>query len=347
MTKLIQSLPATWYHDPDIFRQEQQQIFQQNWNYICPQDQLALPGEFVTSEIGGQSIVLVRSGETQISGFLNLCRHRASPLCRSNQGEIEEFVCPYHSWRYALEGNLVAAPGFEGKIDLQQFSLIPIRVASWNGLVFGCLSDECPDLLDWLGDIVDIAARYPVVNDLEYYSMRENDCPANWKNYSDNSAEGYHLGSIHPGLSAGLVRNRTRIKAYPNGQFVGFDVTYRDSEGNESPGFWIYKFPGLLLHFSESSFNIERVIPVNAVSAKMQRWFWFSPSMGESERNEAVEFSNQVMDEDMGICAAVQKNLEAGIYQTGVLSAEREPGTIFFQQCVRSALESATKVNRT
>ena len=338
MSGLIQTLPAHWYFDPEIFRLEKAQIFRKNWNYICPEESLAMPGEYVTDEIGGQSIVLVRLSDNEISGYLNLCRHRASPLCLEKQGDLDAFTCPYHAWQYSLDGDLVSAPGFDEALDKKNFSLYPIKVDIWNGLVFACIDHAVPVLLEWLGDIASIASDYPALTDLEFYSMRENHCPANWKNYSDNSAEGYHLGSIHLALSQSLVRTKTRIEAYPDGKFVGFSVSYREPDGGESPGFWIYKFPGLLIHFSCSGFNVERVIPVDSVSAKMQRWFWFSAQVDCRARTETIAFSNQVMDEDMGICARVQKNLEAGIYDRGVLSPEREPGTIFFQSCVRDAL---------
>jgi hypothetical protein len=77
-------------------------------------------------------------------------------------------------------------------------------------------------------------------------------------------------------------------------------------------------------------------------SAEMQRWFWFSPGVSGQQRDQAIEISNQIMDEDMGICSKVQKNLEAGYYQIGMLSLQREPGTIFFQACVREHLAGHT-----
>ena len=71
----------------------------------------------------------------------------------------------------------------------------------------------------------------------------------------------------------------------------------------------------------------------------LERWFWFMPGVSEQQQDETISFSNQVMEEDLGICARVQTNLEGGVYDTGILSPEREPGTIFFQQCVREALD--------
>ena len=234
------------------------------------------------------------------------------------------------------------APGFEfgdlmGQLKQAELGLLPIRVECWNGLVFACLDLDAPSLLDWLGDIKEISTRFPDIGSLEFQEMRENEGPTNWKTYSDNSAEGYHLSSVHPNLDQSLVSEKTDIRSYENGQFVGFDVTYQ-GPGGDGEGFWIYKFPGLLLHFSQTGFNIERIIPIDATTTKMQRWFWFAVDVTDAERQSTMAFSNEIMDEDLGICLTVQRNLEGGKYHTGFLSSAREPGTIFFQSCLRSAL---------
>ncbi|MGH6952724.1 MAG: SRPBCC family protein, partial [Alphaproteobacteria bacterium] len=88
-------------------------------------------------------------------------------------------------------------------------------------------------------------------------------------------------------------------------------------------------------------FNCERVVPLGARRVRIRRWFWFPPSADEGERRrdeELVAASDQVMGEDIGMCEAVQRNLEAGRYEQGVLSPAREPGTIFFQRLVRESL---------
>jgi choline monooxygenase len=332
----VRSIPASWYHDQGVYVREQQCIFARNWIFVGHSENLKEQGHYVTSTIAGQPIVIVCNGPENLNGFLNLCRHRASQICSDESGQIPRFTCPYHAWSYDLAGRLINAPGFSG-IEHSDFSLIPIRVDSWNGLVFACLDPEVESLESWLGDINQIANGFPSVTEMSFASVRSNNCDANWKNYSDNSAEGYHLGTIHPGLNHSLVKNQTRIEAHANGKFVGFEVVYRGTHV-DSPGYWIYKFPGMLMHFSMEGFNIERVIPVDATHTRLERWFWFMPGVSGKDQEETIAFSNQVMEEDLGICARVQTNLEGGVYDTGLLSAEREPGTILFQQCVREAL---------
>ncbi|MFV2033251.1 MAG: SRPBCC family protein, partial [Gammaproteobacteria bacterium] len=160
---------------------------------------------------------------------------------------------------------MLNTPGLKAgeEIDLERFSLFPIRVACWNRLVFACLDPGAPDLLDWLGDIVQIAARFPSNNTMDYQGEILKTGALNWKAYADNSCEGYHVGMVHRNLGESMGREKVDIQAYPKGEFVGFDVSYNPRRGDQTRagrGFWIYKFPGLLLHFSEYSCNVESVI---------------------------------------------------------------------------------------
>jgi choline monooxygenase len=150
---------------------------------------------------------------------------------------------------------------------------------------------------------------------------------------------------VHKVLRGSLERETVQIKPYENGEFVGFDVTYEADGGDctrDGKGFWIYKFPGLLLHFSEFSFNVETVIPLANNRVKLIRWFWVDASQARErdiDPGKMREASEIVMQEDMEICALVQRNLDAGIHQSGHLSPREEVGTIYFQQLVRRALE--------
>ena len=140
-----------------------------------------------------------------------------------------------------------------------------------------------------------------------------------------------------------MQRESVKIDAYENGHFVGFDVSYESGadDSRAGKGFWIYKFPGLLLHFAEFAFNAETVFPIDATTVRLQRWFW---SHADKAREHGIETdsirpnSERVIDEDISICERVQINLESGAYPGGQLSPEQEPGTIYFQQLVRESL---------
>ena len=184
-----------------------------NWSFVSSTDELKNLGDYVTCAVANQSIVVVRDLQGDLRGFLNLCRHRASPLSVDKKGCIRQFTCPYHAWSYQLDGRLKHAPGFELPGDvLEDLGLIPVQVSVWNDLVFACLDLAGISLQDWLGEIIAIARDFPAVAEMKFTGMRSGHCHANWKNYSDNSAEGYHLATVHRELNASLSRAQPALR---------------------------------------------------------------------------------------------------------------------------------------
>ena len=270
-----ETLPAAWYHDTEIYARERRAVFWTNWALLGRDGELAKPGDYIADDIAGWPVFVIRAKDGTLRGFHNVCRHRAGPLVGEGAGHCNALRCKYHGWLYDTDGALRKAPGLElGKdIEAAEFGLHPVRVGVWNGLVFACLDPDAPDLEAWLGDIVDIAKDFPSVPDMAFKDLVLHEGTANWKNYSDNSCEGYHVGFVHKGLGKTVSDEKIDIRPYENGSFVGFDVTYEASDADASRhgrGFWIYKFPCLLLHFAEYSFNCERVKPVGARPGRAQ-----------------------------------------------------------------------------
>ena len=97
----------------------------------------------------------------------------------------------------------------------------------------------------------------------------------------EGGLKGFHNVCRH--RAGPMVRDELKIAAYENGAFVGFDVCYQAPEGRgTSRGFWVYKFPALLMHFSETSFNLEQIVPLGPRRILLKRWFWFTESAGEA-----------------------------------------------------------------
>ena len=240
-----------------------------------------------------------------------------------------------------MQGRLINAHQLNTCIDKAEYSLFPINISVWNGMVFASIGRDAPSLLEWLGEIAEVAKPFPEVARMEPLSTLEKSGNTNWKCYGDNSCEGYHVGLVHKSLNSSMDQDAVTIRCYENGKFIGFDVTYHASAADPSrrgKGLWIYKFPGLLLHFSENTFNAECVIPVDVGKINLKRWFWSLPKEQTTldvDPREAVSSASIVMDEDLEICERVFENLSAGVYRSGVLSPQDEPGTQYFQQLVR------------
>lgn len=340
-----ETLAHHYYHDPEIFARECEQLFRRHWWLVATEAELAGNGDYHALALMRWPLLLVRDQRGELRGFYNLCRHRAGPLVDDGGGHRRDFVCRYHGWRYACSGELLKTPGFaSGEIeDPAAMGLLPVRVACWNGMVFACLDAGAPALPDWLGDIVTIAANFDTTASMTFDGDVDKRAQCNWKTYGDNSCEGYHVGMVHRALGSSMQRESVSIDCYDNGQFVGFDVSYGAGAdtSRSGKGFWIYKFPGLLLHFADYAFNAESVLPLDANSIRLRRWFWSNPQKASRHGVDSGAIrpnSERVIDEDIAICEQVQRNLASGAYPGGRLSPTQEAGTIYFQRLVRDAL---------
>ena len=337
-------LDASLYTDPEVFKKERGLLFTNHWWLIGTVQELSTEGDYIATTLGQFPVLVLRDDKGELRGFHNVCRHRAGPIVIDQAGKVSGnlLVCRYHGWSYDLQGNLKNAHHLNRCIDKEAYSLFPIQTAEWEGLVFTCIGQDAPSLTQWLGEIVEIASHFPSPENMDPLGTIEKSGATNWKCYGDNSCEGYHVGLVHKALDSSMDTDAVSIQCYEQSQFIGFDVTYSPSVKDPSrygKGFWIYKFPGLLLHFSERAFNAESVVPISESRIVLKRWFWNHPegqSKSVTDPREAVSSASRVMDEDLKICERVFENLSAGVYQNGVLSARDEPGTQYFQLLVRN-----------
>src|SRR4030095_8403675 len=104
------SLAQRYFVSSEIFAQEQNKIFSRQWVLVGHQNQIANPGDYFTTEVAGESLIMVRDKRGTIHGFYNVCRHRGSRLIEPGSGQSATIQCPYHAWTYALDGRLMGAP---------------------------------------------------------------------------------------------------------------------------------------------------------------------------------------------------------------------------------------------
>src|SRR5262249_22327073 len=109
------TMPGRNYTSPDVYALEMERIYQVRWLCVCRSSQLAKPGDFVTREVGGESLIINRDESGAVRAFYNVCRHRGTRICEVAAGNFgETIVCPYHAWTYRLDGSLLGAPHMAG-----------------------------------------------------------------------------------------------------------------------------------------------------------------------------------------------------------------------------------------
>lgn len=331
----MRTLPAVDYHAPEVHDAERRAVFGREWLSLGLAHPLDEPGSFVAECLAGWPLLVLRDHEGALRGFHNVCRHRAGPLVDEAAGQRRSLVCRYHGWAYGLDGTLLSArdSGLDPS-ELDDLDLLPVRVEVWRGLLFACLDDDAPPVERWLGGFADACAGFGM-EDWTAGPRRTHPIDANWKTYGDNYLEGYHVPLVHPGLNKAIDSSTYRVEVADG--WARHHAEPRD--GSSSTGAWLWHWPNLGLNLYEHGMSVERWYPTSPTSCVLVLDHAFDQSSGDVvERNRLdVESSDQICREDVDICEAVQRNLGAGAYDTGLLSPRHESGLADFHQRVRKA----------
>src|SRR5688572_21960048 len=132
------TIPASWYTDQNLYNLELQTVFSHSWHFAGRVDQVSEPGQYVTSDIAGEPIVVVRGSDGVLRGFFNACRHHAAAVMTEPEGNANQLRCPYHGWTYSLSGELKGTPDFSGvcNFDRAANGLLPVQTSVWEDWVF-------------------------------------------------------------------------------------------------------------------------------------------------------------------------------------------------------------------
>ena len=346
------TIPASWYTDDRIFELEQQTVFSHSWQFAARVDQLTNAGDYVTTEIGGEPIVIVRGSDDELRGFFNVCRHHAAAVMTQPAGRAQQMRCPYHGWTYSLEGELKGTPDFSEvcNFDRANNGLVPIHIAAWQKWVFARLAGEIEaQLTDFLGP--DLAPQLEGFgfHNLHWFERRRYELRCNWKVFVDNYLDGgYHVPHLHKGLDSVLDYSNYTIE---NGDRYCLQSSPIVASNNDEIGavrsgqraFYYWFYPNFMMNYYEGTLDTNLVRPLALDRTEVIFDFYFNDvSAAARERNLAsVAVGDRIQQEDLDICESVQRGLNSRAYRAGRLSVRREAGEHLFHRLLHADLKAA------
>jgi Rieske 2Fe-2S family protein len=155
------------------------------------------PGDYITLTVDASPVLVMRDDSGNVRAFHNVCRHRGTQLCRKDAGHVRAIVCPYHSWTYSRQGELIACQGMHDGIDKTQLSLRPLATEICAGLIYVSLADR-PSAFAPLADEFGPAATPQGFERAKIAKITDYDVESNWKLVWENNRECFHCVPRHP-----------------------------------------------------------------------------------------------------------------------------------------------------
>jgi salicylate 5-hydroxylase large subunit len=205
-------IPFGVYTSEELHRIELERFFYQgHWCYVGLEVELPNPGDFIRTAVGERSVIVARDQSGEINVFENVCAHRGMRFCRERHGTKTGFVCPYHQWRYTLQGDLNGVPfragvkrdgevqgGMPDDFRTADHGLTKLKVARRGGVVFASFDHDVEPLEEFLGPtILHYFDRLFTGRQLTLLGYNRQRIPGNWKLMQENIKDPYHPGLLH------------------------------------------------------------------------------------------------------------------------------------------------------
>ncbi|MFT5680300.1 MAG: choline monooxygenase [Myxococcota bacterium] len=341
--------PSGWYTDPAIHALERAAVFHKAWHPVAHIAQLPPPGGFLGGCRMDMPWLIVRDTDGALRAFHNTCRHKGAVLVEG-AGVAESLVCPFHAWEYRLDGRLKKAPqlGAIADFDRAQMSLPSMGLAQWGPLV---LVHADPDAAppDALFPELSAALSSGGWSDLIHFGQGRYQLDCNWKVFIDNYLDGgYHIDHMHPSLSEQLDMSSYRTEVFAESSIqrsapstgsdqVDFSVAARMGGG---PVYgWLH--PHFAINRYGPGMDTNLVIPLGVDRCEVVFDFYFFPDTDPGLVAASMAQSDVTQQEDITICASVQKGLQSPSYDRGRYAPRWEAGALHFHRLLHSAYTAA------
>ncbi len=312
------TMPASFYTSADFLEVEKREIFRREWVCLGRADEIPQIGDYFTSDLVDEPLLVLRGEDRQVHVLSNVCRHRNLLLAQgAGNATSRRFTCGYHAWTYGLDGRLQRAPNMDGVtgFDAGSCRLPEFPVEIWQGFIFVNLEGKAPSLRGHLDELEMRIGNYHL-GDMHLVASQEEKWATNWKCLAENFMEGYHLSYTHP-KTLHPITPTSLCRKFPGGDlFTGYEAHFdpkfpdrgkyhpdlTESERRCSQMVWVYPsfVMGLAPHMA-----VYMCIRPDGVDHLVTRW-----GIAGQERNPSADLAANWVDLARGYNAEDQEKLE-------------------------------------
>ena len=322
------SLRAEAYTQDKWYSVDQSGVLAKSWQWVCHVEKMRAPGSYVTAQIAGLPIAIVRDRDGVLRAFYNVCKHRAHELL-SGEGETTRIMCPYHAWVYKLDGQLIRAPETKGLVDfdMNQICLDQVQVEEFCGFVFVNLDTETPSLSKQSGDLeTEIRHWAPDIEQLTFGQRLTYDIKSNWKNVVDNFLECYHCPTAHKDFCDLVDMDTYKVTTHGiysshmadagTGTNTAYDVS--NATVRTHAVWWLWPTTCLMRYPGRSSMIVLNIIPMGPERTLETYDFFLETPKPDAMEVDAMRYLDEVLQvEDIGLVESVQRGMSTPAFDQG------------------------------
>ena len=205
------------YAGREAFEAEMEAIWMRTWLFAAHESEVARAGALVVRDVADASVIVTRDERGTLHGLANTCRHRGTRLRPEGAGEARELVCPYHGWRYGLDGRCVKARGAAGAEA--GLALAPVAVRTMGGCVYLCIEGAEAPTFETLARNLGPYLEAQGMGHARIAHRERLEVRANWKLVVENFRECAHCATVHPRYSATYAH----VAAYERGGVAEYE----------------------------------------------------------------------------------------------------------------------------
>ena len=322
------SLQAEAYTDAQWMELERDAIFKRSWQWVCHAEKLRAPGAYVTVDVAGQPVCIVRDQEGSLSAFYNVCKHRAHELLRG-EGTANRIMCPYHAWTYDLTGQLRRAPETENLADFNvgDICLDRVQVEEFCGFVYVNLDADAAPLAEQSGDLAkEIMHWAPDVNELTFAHRLTYEIGSNWKNVVDNFLECYHCPVAHKDFCTLVDMDTYKVTTHgiysshmaEAGKTANAAYSVDDASVKDHAVWWLWPNTCLMRYPGRGNMIVMHIIPAGPDRTLETYDFFFETSEPVQAELEAIKYIDDVLQaEDIALVESVQRGMSTPAFTQG------------------------------